>query len=147
MRRSLARENCSIARALEILGDAWTMLVLRDAFLGTRRFAAFEANLGISKNVLTQRLTHLVDHGILERVDVGEHGTHYEYVLTKMGKDLATVLTALRQWGDRWIFGEGKEPVVVVDRRTGRAIPKVRILDEEGRVLGARDMEVRLREK
>jgi DNA-binding HxlR family transcriptional regulator len=132
--------NCSVARALDVIGDTWTLLVLREAFVGTRRFADFEATLGISKNVLTQRLSHLCDHGVLERVDAGQHGTRYEYQLTPMGKDLVTVLTALRQWGDRWLSGPGKEPVLVLDRRTGRPIPPVRIRAEDGEILKARDM-------
>jgi DNA-binding HxlR family transcriptional regulator len=136
-------ENCSVARALEIVGDWRTLLIVREAFLGTRRFADFEANLGIAKSVLTQRLTHLTEHGVMARVDAGVHGTRYEYELTAMGKDLATVMTALRQWGDRWVFGEGKEPVLVLDRRTGRALPRVRMLDEEGQPIAARDLEVR----
>jgi DNA-binding HxlR family transcriptional regulator len=144
MRRRFQHENCAVARSLEILGDWWTLLVVREAFLGTRRFADFEQHLGISKNILTQRLAHLTKHGVLERVDAGVHGTRYEYVLTRMGKDLVTVLTALRQWGDRWVFGEGNEPLVVADRRTGRPIPRLRILDENGQPLGSRDMEVRL---
>src|SRR5262245_37008592 len=120
MRRRFSDQECSVAQALEILGDWWTLLVVREAFLGARRFADFEARLAISKNVLTQRLEHLVEHGVMERVDAGVHGTRFEYVLTAMGKDLATVMTALRQWGDRWIYGEGNEPLVVLDRRTGR---------------------------
>jgi DNA-binding HxlR family transcriptional regulator len=136
-------ENCSIARSLEVLGDWWTLLVIREAFVGTRRFADFEENLGISKNILTARLNHLVEHGVLSRVDAGVHGTRYEYVLTQKGKDLVTVLTALRQWGDRWIFGEGREPALVVDRRTGRPIPKVVIRDESGEPLAGRHMEMR----
>jgi DNA-binding HxlR family transcriptional regulator len=143
MRRRFQDEHCSVAQALEILGDWWTLLVVREAFLGTRRFADFEEHLGISKNVLTQRLEHLVEHGVLERVDAGVHGTRYEYALTAMGKDLATVMTALRQWGDRWIYGEGKEPLVVLDRRTGRPIPRLRIVGEDGAPLGARDLEFR----
>jgi DNA-binding HxlR family transcriptional regulator len=143
MRRRFADENCGVARALEVLGDWWTLLVVREAFFGVRRFADFEAELGISKNILTQRLEHLVAHGVLERVDAGVHGTRYEYVLTAMGKDLATVMTALRQWGDRWIFGEGHEPIVVHDRRTGRPIPQLRIRGEDGEPLRARDLEVR----
>lgn len=144
MRHRFRRENCSVARALEILGDWWTLLVVREAFLGTRRFADFEANLDISKNVLTRRLAHLTRHGVLERVDAGVHGTRYEYVLTPMGKDLTTMMTALRQWGDRWIFGPGKEPLVVLDRRTGQPIPPLRIRGEDGAPLGARDLDVRL---
>jgi DNA-binding HxlR family transcriptional regulator len=135
--------NCAVAQALEVLGDWWTLLVVREAFIGTRRFSDFQDRLGISKNVLTQRLGHLVARGVLERVDVGEHGTHYEYALTPMGKDLAIVMTALRQWGDRWVFGAGKEPLLVYDRRTGRPIPPLRIRGEDGEVLRASDMEMR----
>jgi DNA-binding HxlR family transcriptional regulator len=142
VRTRFAKENCSVAQALEILGDWWTLLVIREAFFGVRRFADFEANLGISKNVLTNRLGHLVKHGVLERVDAGQHGTRYEYALTRMGKDLATVMTALRQWGDRWIT-PGKEPLVVFDRRTGRPIPQLRIRGEDGELLRAEHMEPR----
>jgi DNA-binding HxlR family transcriptional regulator len=143
MKHRFDDENCSVARALEIVGDWRTLLIVRDAFLGTRRFADFEANLGIAKSVLTQRLMHLTEHGVMARVDAGVHGTRYEYELTAMGKDLATVMTALRQWGDRWVFGEGKEPVLVLDRRTGRPLPRVRMLDEAGQPISARDLDVR----
>jgi DNA-binding HxlR family transcriptional regulator len=143
VRRRFDDENCAVAQALEVLGDWWTLLVVREAFLGTRRFADFEAHLGISKNILTARLNHLVDHGVLARVDAGVHGTRYEYELTAMGKDLLTVVTALRQWGDRWIFGEGKEPLLVYDRRTGRPIPRVTLRGEDGEPLRGRDLEVR----
>ena len=143
MRHRFRHENCSIARSLEILGDWWTLLVIREAFVGSRRFVDFEAHLGISKNILTQRLAHLTRHGVLERIDAGVHGTRYEYVLTPKGKDLVTVITALRQWGDRWVFGPGKEPLIVADRRTGRPIPPVRIRDEAGEPLRASEMELR----
>lgn len=142
MRRRFQQENCSIAQALEILGDWWTLLIIREAFVGTRRFADFEQNLGISKNILTQRLEHLTGHGVLERVDAGVHGTRFEYQLTRMGKDLITLITALRQWGDRWVFGEGHEPLLVLDRRTGRKIPRLRILDEEGHPMRSGDMQI-----
>ena len=109
MRHRFGGENCSVAQALEVLGDWWTLLIVREAFLGTRRYADFEANLDISKNVLAQRLQHLVEHGVLERIDAGVHGPRFEYELTPKGKDLFTILTALRQWGDRWVFGPGRE--------------------------------------
>ncbi|MEZ4401145.1 MAG: helix-turn-helix domain-containing protein [Kofleriaceae bacterium] len=143
MRRRFDREACAIARSLEILGDWWTLLLVRDAFLGVRRFVDFQARLGISKNILTRRLAHLVEHGVLETVDAGVHGTRYEYHLTAKGKDLLTTVTALRQWGDRWVFGAGHEPLVVVDRRTGRPVPPVRILDEDGAPLPGSAMDVR----
>ncbi|MBX3156481.1 MAG: helix-turn-helix transcriptional regulator [Deltaproteobacteria bacterium] len=145
MRVRFGREACSVARALEILGDWWTLLVVREAFLGTRRYADFEAALGISKNILARRLAHLTRHGVLARVDAGVHGTRYEYELTAKGKDLVTLVTALRQWGDRWIFGPGREPLLVLDRRTRRPIPPVRILGEDGRPLRAADMQLLVR--
>jgi len=143
MRRSLGDWNCSVARTLEVLGDGWTMLILRDAFLGTRRFADFEAALGISKNILTKRLQHLVDHGVMEKVDAGVHGTRFEYLLTRKGKDLLTVVTALRQWGDRWEFGPGNEPILVVDQATGDPIEPVRIRRVDGTPVPSRDLGVR----
>jgi DNA-binding HxlR family transcriptional regulator len=143
VRRRFSDESCSVARTLEIVGDWWTLLVVREAFAGTRRFADFEAHLDISKNVLTKRLNHLVAHGVLARVDAGVHGERYEYELTPKGKDLVTILTALRQWGDRWVFGEGREPLLVVDVRTGRPIPRLRLLGEDGKPLRAVDLAVR----
>jgi DNA-binding HxlR family transcriptional regulator len=143
VRRRFRGENCSIAQALEVLGDWWTLLIVREAFLGTRRFADFEATLDISKNILTRRLAHLVERGVLARVDAGVHGPRYEYELTAMGKDLMTVMTALRQWADRWIFGEEGEPVLLCDRRTGRPIPRLVVRDEDGQPLRARDIEIR----
>jgi len=140
MRRRFTDQNCSIAQSLEVLGDWWTLLVVREAFVGSRRFADFEANLDISKNTLSARLTHLVARGVLARVDVGVHGTHYEYELTPMGKDLATLMTALQQWGDRWVYGEGHEPLLILDRRSGKPIPPMRILDNGGRPLAGRDL-------
>jgi DNA-binding HxlR family transcriptional regulator len=143
MRRRFTDMNCSIAQALEVLGDWWTLLIIREAFLGTRRFADFEANLQISKNVLAQRLAHLEEHGVLQAVDVGVHGTRYEYALTPKGKDLVTILTALREWGDRWVFGEGREPVVMLDRRTGERVPRLRIRSEDGAPLAGRELDLR----
>ncbi|MCA9716764.1 MAG: helix-turn-helix transcriptional regulator [Myxococcales bacterium] len=142
-RVGFAEQNCSIAQAIEVLGDGWTLMILREAFLGTRRFAEFQRALGISKNVLSGRLTQLVEHGVLAQVDAGRHGTRYEYALTAKGKDLATVLTALRQWADRWVYGEGREPLLVVDRRTGEPIPRLRILDASGAPVRDRDLELR----
>jgi DNA-binding HxlR family transcriptional regulator len=142
VRHRFGRERCSVARALEIVGDWWTLLVVRDAFLGARRFRDFAENLPIARNILTARLDHLVDHGVLARVDVGVHGTRFEYELTAMGKDLVVVMTALRQWGDRWIFGDGNEPVLVLDRRTHRPIPRLRLVDERGRSLRGSDLTV-----
>jgi DNA-binding HxlR family transcriptional regulator len=141
MRRKRFDEmNCGVAQALEVLGDWWTLLIVRNAFFGMRRFADFEADLGIAKNVLSSRLQHLVDHEILERVDVGRRGPRFEYRLTGKGEALLPVLTTLREWADGWIFGRGNEPVIVRDRRTRRRVPRLRLRDAEGRALTRRDL-------
>jgi len=132
--------NCGIGQALEALGDWWTLLIVRNAFFGMRRFADFESDLGIAKNVLTNRLQHLVDHEVLERVDVGRQGSRFEYRLTGKGEALLPVLTTLREWSDEWVFGEGNEPVLIKDRKTGRPLPKLRLRDRRGRPVGRRDL-------
>jgi len=139
-RKRFAEMNCGIGRALEALGDWWTLLIVRDAFFGVRRFGDFERSLGIAKNILSARLQHLVDHEILERVDVGQEGERFEYRLTEKGESLLPVLTALREWSDEWVFGRGHEPVIVQDRRTGRRLPKLRVTDADGRPLSRRDL-------
>lgn len=139
-RTSFDDRNCAIARSLDILGDGWTLLILRDAFFGVRRFADFERHLAISKNVLSQRLRSLVDHEILERVDAGEHGERFEYRLTAKGEALLPVLTTLREWGDEWIFGEGNEPLVFRDRASGELLPRTRVRDAAGRALSRREL-------
>ena len=96
MRHRFTRENCSVARALEVIGDWWTLLIVREALLGTRRFADFAARLPISRNILTRRLGHLVRGGVLARVDAGTHGTRYEYALTAMGIGVDQVMNAIR---------------------------------------------------
>lgn len=115
-RASFATMNCSLAQALEIVGEWWTLLILRDCFLGVRRFDQFVERLGISRNVLTDRLDTLVDAGLLKRepYDVGRG--RVDYVLTDMGRAVWPALTALRQWGDEWILGAGNEPLILEHR-------------------------------
>ena len=139
-RTSFDDANCAIAQSLDLLGDAWTLLIVRNAFFGMRRFADFERDLGISKNVLSQRLQRLVDHEVLERVDMGEHGERFEYTLTDKGEDLLPVLTTLREWGDRWVFGPGNEPLIVRERKTGRRIPRTAPRAADGKRLSRRDL-------
>ena len=105
--------NCSIARPLSILGERWALLVVRDVFLGRRRFDEMQDSLGVASNVLSQRLATLTDEGILERRPYSEHPERFEYRLTQKGLDLQPVLLALLAWGDRYMAGEGAplEPV------------------------------------
>ena len=103
LKREYEGQVCSIARTLEIVGDRWTLLIVRDVFLGLRRFDQLQESLGIARNVLTDRLNRLVDEGVLERVLYSERPERYEYHLTKKGLDLNIALTALRQWGDEYL--------------------------------------------
>ena len=103
LNRDYEGQNCSIARALEIVGERWTLLIVRDAFLGLSRFEQFQESLGIARNVLTDRLTRLVEEGILERVRYSERPERYEYRLTSKGRDLQIALAGLSQWGDKYV--------------------------------------------
>ena len=103
LNRDYEGQNCSIARALEVVGERWTLLIIRDVLLGLHRFDQFQESLGIARNVLTDRLNRLVDEGVLERVLYSERPERYEYHLTKKGLDLNVALTALRQWGDQYV--------------------------------------------
>jgi DNA-binding HxlR family transcriptional regulator len=141
-RKRFADMNCGVAQALEALGDWWTLLIVRNAFFGMRRFADFQSDLGIAKNVLSSRLQHLVDHGIFERVEAGREGSRFEYRLTARGEALLPVLTSLREWSDAWVYGRGHEPFVVRDRRTRRRVPNLQVRDADGRPLSRRDLQM-----
>lgn len=117
---SIAREQCSLARSLDLLADRWLLLVLREAFYGARRFSEFEDRLGISRSVLTKRLGHLVESGLLRRMPYDEPGqrTRDEYVLAKPGRDLLPVLAALMEWGDQHVAAPEGPPVHLVEAET-----------------------------
>jgi DNA-binding HxlR family transcriptional regulator len=100
LRRDYDGQNCSIARTLEVVGERWTLLIIRDVFLGLRRFDQLQESLGVARNVLTHRLNRLVEQGILERVPYSERPPRFEYRLTDKGGELNLALAALRQWGD-----------------------------------------------
>jgi DNA-binding HxlR family transcriptional regulator len=121
-------QNCSIARALEIVGERWTLLIIRDVFLGLRRFDEIQSNLGIARNVLTDRLNRLVEEGILERVRYSERPERYEYRLTEKGRELTIALTALRQWGDTYL---SENPPRLLRRKSDKT-PVIAALVPEG---------------
>src|SRR2546423_10433399 len=112
--------DCSIARTLEIVGEWWTPLILRDAFLGLSRFEEFQGSLGIARNVLTKRLATLVQAGIMERQRYQEHPERFEYRLTEAGRDLFPIVVSLLQWGDRWTAGEAGPPLLLFHEPCGR---------------------------
>ena len=113
--------NCSVAQCLEVIGEWWSMLIVRDAFLGVRRFDDFQSRLGISRNILTTRLTSLVEAGVLEKVPYQERPLRHEYRLTAKGRDLWPVLTTMREWGDRWA-APGGAPLELVHDACGEVM-------------------------
>jgi DNA-binding HxlR family transcriptional regulator len=111
--RSYDKQVCSVARALGVIGDRWTILVIRDAFLGVRRFEDFQRSLGCARNVLTDRLNRLIEEGILRRQPYQERPRRYEYRLTRKGVDLWPVTISLLKWGDRYLADEGPPRLVL----------------------------------
>jgi DNA-binding HxlR family transcriptional regulator len=122
---AFAELNCSIARPLSVLGERWALLVLRDLFLGRRRFDDIQGSLGIASNVLSQRLATLADEGIVERRRYSEHPERFEYLLTEKGRDLQPVLLALLNWGDRYTSDPDGAPLETVHTECGHAFHMV----------------------
>ncbi len=119
-RTSLAGFHCSVARTLDVVGEWWTPLIVRDAFYGMRRFDDFQRSLGVARNILAARLDRLVDAGIMERQPYQEHPPRDEYVLTEKGRDLFPVIAALMAWGDRWTAGEAGPPLLLLHEPCGK---------------------------
>jgi DNA-binding HxlR family transcriptional regulator len=133
---------CSAARALEVIGERWTLLIVRDAFLGIRRFDDFQRSLGVARNVLQGRLERLVENGILDRVRYQERPERFEYRLTEKGLDLWPIIVSLLAWGDRHMSPDG-EPVVLEHRDCGGRVNDRRICESCGALLGPRDVRAR----
>jgi len=139
----LARDydlDCSIARTLELIGERWSLLVIRDVFLGNRRFDEIQSSLGVARNVLASRLGRLVDEGILEKRAYSERPPRFEYFLTEKGLDLWPTLVALMGFGDKYALAEGQEPPMrILHKGCGGVVNDRRICTECGAELGVRD--------
>jgi DNA-binding HxlR family transcriptional regulator len=142
LRSDYAGQNCSIARALEVVGERWTLLVLREAFIGTHRFDEIQRHLGVARNVLQTRLERLVEAGILKKARYQERPPRYEYRLTTKGVDLWPVVVALLHWGDRYEAPNGP-PVLLVHRACGGEIDDRRRCQECGVDVQVWDVEAR----
>jgi DNA-binding HxlR family transcriptional regulator len=140
--RTYDGQVCSVARALEAMGDRWTMLVIREAFLGTRRYEDYQRNLGVARNVLADRLARLVDEGILRRRRYQERPERFEYALTEKGIDLWPVLVSLMKWGDRHAAPDGP-PLLLLHRGCGGEMNERFICEKCGEPLHARSAEAR----
>ena len=142
-RKSFSHMPCPIARSLEVIGDAWTLLIVRDLYFGLCSFDEILENTGIARNILSARLRKLEDDGILQKSDDPEDGRRRVYRLTPKGKDLWLVLVALMQWGDRWEAPESGPIAELYERNSGRKVPPLEIRNASGDVLTPRDVSLR----
>ncbi|MFD8542574.1 winged helix-turn-helix transcriptional regulator [Streptomyces sp. NPDC059649] len=134
--------ECPVARSVDAIGDWWSLLIVRDAFDGSRRFGEFQRNLGVAKNILTARLRTLVAGGVLESVPASDGSAYREYVLTDKGKALFPVIVALRQWGEQNFFDPGEPHSQLVDRQQGQRLRPLEVLAADGRRLNSDDTTV-----
>jgi DNA-binding HxlR family transcriptional regulator len=132
--------NCAIPAAVEVVGERWSFLILRGVFNGLHHFEEFQSTLGIARNILSNRLARLVDHGILERVPDCADRRRVAYRLTAKGGDLLPVLIALRQWGERWLSGVPSNPVLV-DKVTRTPVAPMKVCSVDGRPLSIDELE------
>jgi DNA-binding HxlR family transcriptional regulator len=139
LKRDYDDQVCSIARTLGVVGDRWTLLVLRDLVLGLHRFEQLLISLGVASNVLSDRLNRLVAEGILERVRYSERPERFEYHLTKKGRELGVALIALMQWGDRYI---SEKPPRIARRRSDKSRVSARLIARDGSVVTSDELEL-----
>ncbi|WP_192565021.1 winged helix-turn-helix transcriptional regulator [Pseudomonas gozinkensis] len=139
-RKSLAGNACPIARTLDLIGDWWSLLIIRDALEGISRFSDFEKSLEIAKNMLSTRLKGLVERGILRMEPASDGSAYKEYVLTEKGRALQTVIVALSQWGGEFMFEPGEPGSVMVDAQKRKPIRKLELLSVDGRHLAPEDI-------
>jgi DNA-binding HxlR family transcriptional regulator len=138
-RTSFEGDACPIARSLEAIGDWWSLLIIREALVGVRRFGEFQGKLGMAKNILATRLRALVDHGILKMAPASDGSAYQEYVLTTKGRGVFPVLVALRQWSEEFDDHPDEIATILVDRDKGRRVKKLELRAEDGRLLSAAD--------
>ena len=142
-RTSFEDAECPVARSLDVLGDWWSLLIIRDAFLGLRRFSEFQKNLGCAKNILTVRLRALVEHDILTTAPASDGSAYQEYLLTPKGRGVFPVLVALRQWSEEFDDRPEEIATLLVDREQGRPVRKLELHADNGRLLRVEDIELR----
>jgi len=138
----LANKECSMARAMEVVGDRWSILILREAYYGVKRFDEFEYYVGVAPNILSTRLKKFVDAGVMKRVPQPAHAGRYEYVLTEKGRDFFPAYLALKKWGDDWLAEPAGPQVVFRDRAAGRPIEYPEMRTTSGKPLRLEDVEV-----
>ena len=139
--KSFKANLCPVARSLDTIGEWWSLLIVRDALSGVRRFSDFEKSLGLAKNILSARLKKLVARGIMEQVPASDGTAYQEYALTQKGQDLFPVIIALRQWGEGYLFSRGEKRLQGLDKRT-RKPPRLEVQNAKGEIVTANDLEL-----
>ncbi len=139
-RRCLGDSTCPVARSLDSIGDWWTLLIVRDAMRGVRRFSDFQRSLGLARNVLSARLKKMLADGVMTMAPAADGTSYQEYQLTEKGEALLPVLVAMRQWGERFLFAPGEPHSELVDRGSGKALEKMRVRGVDGRERGVADL-------
>lgn len=142
-RKSLRSDPCPVARALDVIGERWALLIVRDAFDGMRRFGEFQKSLGVARNILADRLQALVDEGIFTVAPASDGSAYQEYVLASKGLALFPVVVGLRQWGEAQLFDKGEAHSTLLEKDSGAALPAMQVVSKDGRVLQVGDTQVR----
>jgi DNA-binding HxlR family transcriptional regulator len=141
-RVSMSGAECPVARSLDVIGDWWSLLIVRDAFDGVRRFGAFQKNLGIAKGMLAARLKELVERGVMAVTPASDGTAYQEYVLTEKGQALFPVIVALRQWGEEHLYRPAESHSILVDRTGKEPVGRLELRSRDGRLLRWDDTEV-----
>ena len=141
-RKSFKDALCPAARSLDSIGEWWSLLIVRNALFGMRRFSDFQEDLGLAKNILSARLKKLVARGIMEQVPASDGSAYQEYVLTKKGRDLLPIILALRQWGENYLFSRGEKSLQIVDKVTRKPPRRLNVQNARGDALTANDLEL-----
>ena len=144
-RTSFEDAECPVARSLDALGDWWSILIIREALFGNRRFGEFQKKLGLARNILTVRLRALVDQGILKMAPASDGTAYQEYVLTPKGRGVFPVLVALRQWSEEFDDRPDEIGTLLVDREKGKPVRKLELRAADGRLLTQSDTTLKLR--
>lgn len=141
-RKSFKDDLCPTARSLDSIGEWWSLLIVRNALFGMRRFSDFQQDLGLAKNILSARLKKLVTCGVMEQVPASDGSAYEEYVLTKKGRELLPVIVALRQWGENHLFSRGEKRLEIVDKRTRKPPRRLAVQNVRGDAVAANDLEL-----
>ncbi|MGY3609272.1 MULTISPECIES: winged helix-turn-helix transcriptional regulator [unclassified Bradyrhizobium] len=142
-RVSLSGADCPVARSLDVIGDWWSLLIIRDAFEGVRRFSEFQTGLGIAKGMLATRLRDLTERGVLETAPASDGSAYKEYILTERGRGLFLAIVALRQWGEDHLYRAGERHSVLVDQVKGEPVARLKLRASDGRALAWDETQVR----